>query len=481
VALGFGRIAGSVSQIDPRPAPPGDSFNVPFDGPDALNVADAATASFGSPTVSGTADASLSYTETYQGTALTSVAVNGTATATVQGENPVILVFSQVFNEYRLDFVVSEDVPFTLAGSLTLVATDGANSVRVGLNGSGVAFEAGLVGPTDSTLPVSASGTFVPGAAYTLFTTAPLNTVGPPNTAAFASFDITLTLGTPPPTGCDNAFSDQNDVIVGTQLDDTLCGGGGDDVIQGLGGNDTILGGSGFDRIAGGPGDDTMFGGSDGDRIGDPPGSGFFGGNDTVDGGFGDDIIDGGLGNDRIDGGGDNDTIRGIVGNDIIDGGDGSDTLRGNGENDVIQGGDGDDVINGDNGDDVIDGGNGNDGIGGGDGTDTIFGGDNLITGLDGNDVIDGGNGNDTIAGGAGDDDIFGGFDAGDDALTGGNGNDLIDGGGGFDAIDGGEGNDRLFSVDGSDDAVDGGNGLDQARADRKLDAVVNVEKLRRI
>jgi Ca2+-binding RTX toxin-like protein len=479
-ADGFGQITGTVSQIDPFPGPPGDSFNVPSNGADAFTAAEGAAASFGNPAVSVTADASLAYQETFQGTDLTSLFVNGSAAGTVQGANPLVLVFSQVDSTYGLDFRVSQDVPFSLAGSLSLVATDGTSSVRVGLNGQGVAFEAALQGPTDSTLPVSTNGTLVPGNVYAFFAVAETRVGGPPDSAALASLDVTLTLGAPPPAACDNTFSEQADVIVGTEFDDRLCGGGGDDVIQGLGGNDTILGGGGFDRIAGGLGDDTILGGDDGDRIGDPGAS--LVGNDTIEGGGGNDIIDGSLGNDIIDAGDGNDQIVGTLGNDIIEGGGGDDTIRAGRGNDVVQGGDDDDTIDGEEENDTIDGGDGADTIGGGDGADTIFGGSNLITGGDGNDLIDGGGGGDDIFGGAGDDDIFGGFDNGSDTLTGGNGNDLIDGGRGFDTIDGGEGNDRLFAADGSVDGVDGGNGLDQARADRKpLDVVNNVEKLRRI
>jgi Ca2+-binding RTX toxin-like protein len=477
LALGFGQISGSVRQIDPLPAPPGDSFVSQSDGADTFTDSDGAAASFGDPAVSVTADASLDYRETYQGGNLTSLAINGSAAGAIQNANPQTLVLSLAESNYRLDFAFSQDVPFSLAGSLSLDAT-GPVDVGVELAGpGGPVLASALLGPTDSTLPVSESGTLLGGFTYTLYVWTRMVVSDWSDSVGLGSFDLTLTIGAP---GCDNPFSDQDDIIEGTEGDDTLCGGGGRDIILGLGGNDTISGGTGFDRIAGGLGDDTILGGDGGDTIGEPPNFPVAG-NDTIDGGPGDDIIDASLGNDSINGGDGNDTIHGIDGHDIIDGGDGNDTIAALFGNDVIEGGKGDDTIDGGDGNDTINGGDGADTIGGGDGFDTIFGGDDLIGG-DGNDLIDGGGGGDIIHGGAGDDDIFGGFDDSGDTLKGGNGNDLIDGGGGSDAIEGGEGNDRLFAADGAADAVDGGNGLDQARADRKpVDLVTNVEKLRRI
>ncbi len=309
---------------------------------------------------------------------------------------------------------------------------------------------------------------------------------------ATGHFDATVTVGPsgpppPPPPACDNPFSDQGDSIVGTAGDDRLCGGGGNDRIRGLGGNDTITGGAGIDVLIGDDfigvggvgGNDTIDGGDGDDRIQAGPGD------DAIDGGNDVDDILGGTGNDRIIGGAGDDTIEDSIGpvggNDIIDGGVGEDRIDGGSGNDVITGGGDDDRIDGLFGNDTIDGGDGSDNILGGDDADTIFGGSNLITDGDGNDIIDGGGGDDTIRGGAGNDDIFGGFDDGNDFLAGGNGNDLIDGGAGLDTINGEDGNDRLFAADGSEDGVDGGNGVDRAQADRAIDFVENVERLRRI
>ncbi|WP_279626438.1 calcium-binding protein, partial [Polycladidibacter hongkongensis] len=68
--------------------------------------------------------------------------------------------------------------------------------------------------------------------------------------------------------------SEERDYLVGSALDNTIRGLGGNDVIYGEGGNDTLEGGAGDDSIFGGNGDDTLRGGE---------------GKDTLYGGEGDD------------------------------------------------------------------------------------------------------------------------------------------------------------------------------------------------
>jgi Ca2+-binding RTX toxin-like protein len=95
----------------------------------------------------------------------------------------------------------------------------------------------------------------------------------------------------------------------------TLDGGKGDDIIVGSEGNDTIRGGKGNDLIMGAGGDDN---------------------------------IDGGRGNDMIWGGDGNDTIHGGKGNDTIYGGNGNDNCYGDGGRDKVYGGAGKDWVAGD-------------------------------------------------------------------------------------------------------------------------------------
>ncbi len=146
-----------------------------------------------------------------------------------------------------------------------------------------------------------------------------------------------------------------DDVIWGTDGDDTINGLAGNDAICGEGGDDTINGGSGEDRILGGDGDDSILGGDGIDRI--------FGqdGNDTIMGEEGRDRIGGGAGNDEIHGG---------LNRDLIDGNRGKDVIFGDGARDRIQGGSGADIIEGNGGNDRLKGGGGNDTVNGNRGND---------------------------------------------------------------------------------------------------------------
>jgi Ca2+-binding RTX toxin-like protein len=115
--------------------------------------------------------------------------------------------------------------------------------------------------------------------------------------------------------------SDGNDVLYGTNLDDTIDGGGGDDRIYGLGGNDLLFGGSGNDDVYGDAGNDTLYGGA---------------GDDYMDGGSGTNVVYGDAGNDILFGG---------WGDDTLYGGDGRDGLIDYGGTGVFTGGAGDDTI----------------------------------------------------------------------------------------------------------------------------------------
>lgn len=302
----------------------------------------------------------------------------------------------------------------------------------------------------------------------------------------------------------------EGQIIDGSDLDDTLAGGGGDDVIAGGAGNDQLFGGAGNDKLDGGQGDDTLRGGK---------------GSDLLHGGSGKDIAQGGAGDDFLFGDDGDDTLDGGSGADIMAGGSGSDTIyvedqrdvvieqasegtdtvmttvnayvlpdnveilifigdgdfigTGNNLANMIQGGAGDDILNGGDGDDWLVGGDGADVLIGGLGSDVIVltdrhgvaveaageGTDTVQTTLDtyvlaGNFEIlvyigDGeftGTGNDldnTVSGGANNDQLDGA--GGDDTIYGGAGNDILDGGGGDNFLDGGAGDDWVIDGQGSD------------------------------
>ncbi len=217
----------------------------------------------------------------------------------------------------------------------------------------------------------------------------------------------------------------RNELVSGSQFDDTLLGGAGDDRING-------------DSLSG----------------------------DLVLGPIGHDVLDGGEGNDTLDGVWGNDTLLGGAGNDNLYGNEGDDMLNGGSGDDDLEGGDGDDQMFGTDGHDTLIGGGGDDTLNGGDGNDTIednFGNNRLIGGA-GDDSIHGGVGNDTIVAGAGDDTIrtvgFGGS-----IIYGGDGNDTIFFGAeyeGSDSIFGGAGDDIFISAGGGTGAVlRGGTGWD--------------------
>jgi hypothetical protein len=94
-----------------------------------------------------------------------------------------------------------------------------------------------------------------------------------------------------------DAYTVDNELILGTAGDDTIdasggrdciVGGDGADAINGQGGADVILGGAGADDLRGGGGNDFIFG-NDGD--------------DTLRGNNGTDVCDGGPGTDSAPGG----------------------------------------------------------------------------------------------------------------------------------------------------------------------------------
>ncbi|MBX8541538.1 calcium-binding protein [Pseudomonas cichorii] len=281
--------------------------------------------------------------------------------------------------------------------------------------------------------------------------------------------------------------SEAEETLTGTDGDDVIDAGAGDDVINGAAGNDTLMGNAGADTLNGSAGNDLLQGGA---------------GNDTLNGGTGDDILDGGLGNDQLDGGDGNDTylfgkgagqdtiyyayenregkldtikLTDLNASDVSVRRDGNDLIiRVLGSTDslrvvyhfqgdaaggyqidriqfadgsfwdqnqikfqVLQGSDIDETLSGTSSNDVIDAGAGDDTVNGGSGNDTLYG----------------GTGADALNGGAGDDLLQGG--AGNDTLYGDDGNDVLDGGAGNDQLNGGNGDDTyLFGKGAGQDTI---------------------------
>lgn len=157
-------------------------------------------------------------------------------------------------------------------------------------------------------------------------------------------------------------------VLGGTEENDVLVAGDGDDTIWGRGGNDTIEAGYGVDQVHGGDGDDVIT--NSGTDIGMADFLHGDKGNDAIHGGSGMALIFGNEGQDFIIAGPDGKHVTAGRDNDFILGGDGVDFLMGNEGDDWIEGGGRFDTLAGDNselffnssiiGHDVLNG-NGND------------------------------------------------------------------------------------------------------------------------
>ncbi|MEH1873667.1 beta strand repeat-containing protein [Nostoc sp.] len=232
-----------------------------------------------------------------------------------------------------------------------------------------------------------------------------------------------------------------NDLIVGTNGDDFLCGGSsGNDPSYG---NDTIFGGKGNDDL-------------------------------SVDYSTSNNILNGGVGNDQL-------SATSSKGNNLLSGGDGNDNLSTSGTHIDYDGG----STNAASGNNTLDGGVGDDSLNADYST-----GDNLLSGGDGNDYLSTSSsasdryafatsGNNTLDGGAGDDSLSANYSTGDNLLFGGDGNDSLfvssyydysgksDGGFGNNLLSGGDGNDSLSLLlytspsDLVTQTVDGGTGDD--------------------
>ncbi|WP_095011792.1 calcium-binding protein [Tsuneonella mangrovi] len=124
--------------------------------------------------------------------------------------------------------------------------------------------------------------------------------------------------------------NDENNVIAGNAIANSIYGRGGDDILLGNGGADELRGQAGADSLYGGGGNDALFGGA---------------GNDALFGDQGSDRLYGNGGDDALYGGGLNDTLIGGAGNDNLNGSVGADLLNGQTGDDLIVGGPGIDTL----------------------------------------------------------------------------------------------------------------------------------------
>jgi Ca2+-binding RTX toxin-like protein len=110
-------------------------------------------------------------------------------------------------------------------------------------------------------------------------------------TAVTLTVKTALAIGLTDRTGTSTGTAD---VLLGTELANSLSGAAGNDTLWGYAGNDTLNGGDD---------NDTLYAG---------------GGNDVLQGGTGTDLLDAGAGDDTLTGGGENDTLLGGAGNDTL-------------------------------------------------------------------------------------------------------------------------------------------------------------------
>ncbi|MEM7470504.1 MAG: calcium-binding protein [Pseudomonadota bacterium] len=322
------------------------------------------------------------------------------------------------------------------------------------------------------------------------------------------------------------------EVVVGSDLGDTLQGNSGNDTLEGGLGDDYFFVTDGFDVLDGGDDSDTLdfslatsgvsvdlttqivLGGNLGTNFvqgmenvvatqwddtltgssvennflagaGDDSLSGL-GGDDTLDAGAGDDTLSGGSGADSLLGGDNDDVLIGGTGADTLDGGTGFDivdysseasavfvsTSFGNGSGGWAAAGDIltsiERVIGTDFGDSLR-GNNGSDQYFGGDGDDTIVGGSEFNT--HDRDILHGEGGNDYIASGNNLTPLNSSWARNGDELDGGDGNDTLIGGAAQDTIIGGSGNDSITGGD-ENDLIDAGSGVDTINADLGADTI---------
>ncbi len=283
--------------------------------------------------------------------------------------------------------------------------------------------------------------------------------------------------------------SDVADTITGSTQADEIVGNDGNDALFGLDGRDILNGGAGIDTLTGGAGDDDYrltdvskvsdipfrlaF-----DKIVEDPGGGIDSVNVGRTGNVGDYTLPANVENALITGDATfdltgNEAENSVTGNNaanFISGLSGNDVLTGRGGNDTLDGGDGDDSLDGGNDTDtasyesagaavivklaVVGGQNT-----GGAGIDTLTAIENLAGSIFG-DRLNGDSAANMLDGGNGDDILAGGLE--NDTLNGGGDNDRLKGGVGADLLNGDDGNDVLIGGAGADN-INGGAGEDTA------------------
>jgi Ca2+-binding RTX toxin-like protein len=288
--------------------------------------------------------------------------------------------------------------------------------------------------------------------------------------------------------------SSYGDGIFGSDVANTLNGGGGDDIIYGYGSGDTLIGGAGIDTLDGGSGNDTLIGGADADILrggADEDTASYV---DSTSGVYVDLAANFGSGGsaagdtyDSIEdlvGSANRDTLMGDDGVNQLHGGDGGDSLYDRGGNDFVYG---------DKGDDTLIAGTGSDYFDGGDGIDTLVF-DHAANSIQASLGTVHSSGPVGWGGGAGayEYTAAGAFVAGsadtvvsienltgtshDDVLFGSDDDNVLSGLGGDDYVDGGWGNDTILPGSGSD-TVYGGQGIDTISfADHSGPVEVNLD-----
>ncbi len=265
-----------------------------------------------------------------------------------------------------------------------------------------------------------------------------------------------------PPTDEDDDDAAENNIINGTEFDDTLVGTSGKDILNGLGGNDLLIGNGDADALNGGDGTDTASYETAGSGVDASlnDGTGFLGDADgdtyssieNLTGGNFDDTLIGDAGANRLSGLGGNDILSGLAGNDTLNGGAGADSLDGGAGTDTAS------YANAASGVDArLMNGTGTTGEAQGDSFTSI---ENLLGG-NFNDILVGDNGVNTLTGGLGKDVLS--ARGGNDTLDGGSGNDTLNGGGGEDTLNGGAGTDTVsysISTSGVDARLINGTGF---------------------
>ena len=264
-----------------------------------------------------------------------------------------------------------------------LTVTFGANGLEIYVDGTRVAFDAGITGGIDGN-----NSDLTVGSSYDNA----YNFEG--QIAEVAIFDSQLTEASID--GLYSAGATGTDLVTLTAGADVNAGTSGEDFIAGAAGNDTLSGAAGDDRLYGDGGDDTLNGGDGADNLfGDALA-------DVLSGGDGDDILTGGTGADTLLGGAGSDTASYAASASAVNvnlttgaatGGDAQgdsltsiENLTGSAFNDGLIGDGNINILTGGAGDDTLQGLGGGDTLYGGLGSDTFIVGEG-----DGNDIIDGG------------------------------------------------------------------------------------------